>query len=218
VDTMDSLADLFCDMLRDRCGVPATVSRPVYFALAGQGPKPQFTEVLRRIESPDQALIGDLTAEYRRVAETLEVAAFPETLLMLTRLRNEAHTLVVSSGSTPDSVKRKTRLTGIHPLLRLALGTDEGVNDMQKGPGHFKLIQQSVGLTKGQFRSRAAFIGDAIYDMEVGHEAGLLTIGRVSDGNGELLSRAGADCLISDLTHLRSYLDVGVDQPAADGS
>jgi len=133
LDTMGPLADLFCDMLRERC-VPATLTRPVYFELAGQGPGPQFTEVLRRIESPDEGLVEDLTAEYWRIAETQAVAPFPETLSVLTSLRTDAYTLVVSSGSTTESVKRKTRLTDIDRLLRLALGTDEDVTDMKKGP------------------------------------------------------------------------------------
>jgi phosphoglycolate phosphatase-like HAD superfamily hydrolase len=216
VDTMASLADLFCDMLRDRCGVPPTLSRPVYFKLAGQGPGPQFTEVLRRIESPDQALVQALTAEYWRIAETLPVDAFRETLSVLTSLRTEAHTLVVSSGSTTESVTRKTRLTDIDHLLRLALGTDEGMTDMKKGPGHFELVRQSLGLTEEQFRERSAFVGDATYDMQVGRNAGLLTIGRVSGGNGELLAVASADYLISDLTQLRGILDLPSDSPAAE--
>jgi phosphoglycolate phosphatase-like HAD superfamily hydrolase len=215
LDTMAPLADLFCDMLRVRCGVPPALSRPVYFELAGQGPGPQFTEVLGRIDLPDEALIQDLTAEYWRIAETQTVAPFPETLPVLTSLRTEAHTLVVSSGSTTESVRRKTRFTDVDRLLRLALGTDEGANDMQKGPGHFKLIRQSLGLTEEQFRERSAFVGDAIYDMQVGRNAGLLTIGRVSDGNGELLARAGADYLIADLTQLPGILDLPSDSPAA---
>jgi phosphoglycolate phosphatase-like HAD superfamily hydrolase len=216
LDTMGPLADLFCDMLRDQCGVPETLSRSVYFELAGQGPGPQFTEVLRRIESPDEALIQGLIAEYWQIAETQTVAPFPETLPVLTSLRTEAHTLMVSSGSTTESVKRKTRLTDIDRLLRLALGTDEGVTDMQKGAGHFRLIRQSLGLTEEQFRERSAFIGDAIYDMQVGRKASLLTIGRVSDGNEELLVGAGADYLISDLTQLRGILDMPADSPAAE--
>ena len=215
LDTMAPLADLFCDMLRDRCGVPPTLSRPVYFELAGQGPAPQFTEVLRRIDLPDEALIQELTAEYWRIAETQTVAPFPETLPVLTSLRTEVRMLAVSSGSTTESVKRKRRLTDIDRLLRLALGTDEGVTDMKKGPGHFKLIRQSLGLTEEQFCERSAFIGDASYDMQVGRNAGILSIGRVSDGNGELLSSAGADHLISDLTELRAILDLPADSPAA---
>jgi beta-phosphoglucomutase-like phosphatase (HAD superfamily) len=132
LDTMGPLADLFCDMLRERCGVPATLTRPVYSELAGQGPGPQFTEVLRRIESPDEGVVEDLTAQYWRIAETQAVAPFPETLSVLASLRADAYTLVVSSGSTTESVKRKTRLTDIDRLFRLALGTDEDVTEMKK--------------------------------------------------------------------------------------
>jgi phosphoglycolate phosphatase-like HAD superfamily hydrolase len=89
------------------------------------------------------------------------------------------------------------------------------MSDMKKGPGHLRLIRPSLGLTEEQFRERSAFIGDAVYDMQVGRNSGLLTIGRAADGNGELLAVAGADYLISDLTQLRGILALPADSPAA---
>jgi hypothetical protein len=101
---------------------PAGAEPAVYVELAGQGSGPRFTEVLSRIESPYQALVQDLTAECWRIAETLPADPFPETLSVPTSLRPEANTLVISSGSTTESVTRKTCLTDIDRLLRLALG------------------------------------------------------------------------------------------------
>jgi hypothetical protein len=51
--------------------------------------------------------------------------------------------------------------------------------------------------------------------MQVARDAGILSIGRVSDGNSALLSCAGADYLISDLTELRAILGLPSDSGAA---
>jgi hypothetical protein len=52
--------------------------------------------------------------------------------------------------------------------------------------------------------------------MHVGENAGLLTIGRISGGNGEFLAVAGADYLISDLTQVRGILDLPSDSPSTE--
>lgn len=205
-DTMGPLGDLFCEMLMQRCGVPDEVSRPIYTALAGKGPRAQFAEVLRQAVSPDEALVDDLTSRYWRLAEKFPTKLFPETLDVLSALRRDGHTLVVSSGSTPESVERKLRLTGIDRLFRLALGSSPDLPDMAKGSGHFGLISRSLHLRAGELQTRGVFIGDGVYDMQVASEAGILAVGRVADGNGCSLQQAGARHLIEDLRDIESLL------------
>jgi phosphoglycolate phosphatase-like HAD superfamily hydrolase len=207
VDSMGPLTDQFCALLRERCGVPEELSRPIYVALAGKGPRPQFEAVLRQVEALDDALLDQLTDEYWRVIETFEPALFPETLDVLSELRGAGHTLIVSSGARTESVLRKTRLTGMDRLLRLSLGTDEGGQRMAKGPGHFELIRESLSLRPEELRSQGAFVGDAIYDMQVGRNAGVLTIGRVTDGNAATLREAGAQYVIESLEELRGLFE-----------
>ena len=208
IDTMSQLADLFCDMLLEEHGVPHEVSRPIYVDLAGKGPRPQFEAVLEQVGRRDQALVDAITEHYWKVAETYEPVAFPETLEVLSRLHQEGHSLVVSSGGTSASVERKLRLTRIDHLFRLALGTDEGVPGMRKGPGHLKLVARSLVLRDGELQSRGVFIGDAIFDMQVAREAGIIGVGRVTDGNGETLRLAGAQHLIDDLREIQALLAV----------
>ena len=206
IDTMRDLADLFCDMLQREYDVPDEVSRPIYNQLAGKGPRPQFEAVLARVGRLEHELVDAITEDYWRVAETYDPVAFPETLEVLGRLHREGHTLIVSSGGTSASVQRKLRLTRLDPLFSLALGTDEGVPEMRKGPGHFELIARSLGLRDHELPARGVFIGDAVYDMQVAREAGMVAVGRVTDGNGETLRLAGAHHLINDLREMHALL------------
>jgi phosphoglycolate phosphatase-like HAD superfamily hydrolase len=206
LDTMGPLADLFCDMLRSECGAPDQVSRKVYTELAGKGPRPQFEAVLSQLGRADAAFLNDITLRYWQVAETYEPVAFPDTLEALRRMHSDGHTLVVSSGGTTTSVQRKMRLTGVDRLFRLALGTDLDVPGMAKGPGHFDLVTRSLSLREGELQADGVFIGDAVYDMQVARDAGIVSVGRVTGENGEILQQAGALHLIRDLHEMQSLL------------
>lgn len=206
IDTMTQLADLFCEMLQREHGVPEDVSRPIYVELAGKGPRPQFEAVLATIGRKDQELVDGITERYWQVAEAFQPVAFPETLDVLEQLHRDGHTLAVSSGGTTASVERKTRLTGIGHLFSLALGTDEGVPKMRKGPGHFELLRSAFDLTEGDLQARGVFVGDAVFDMQVARNARVVAVGRISDGNGEILRQAGAQHLILDLREMNPLL------------
>ena len=206
IDTMRDLANLFCDMLLQEHGVPDELSRPIYIELAGKGPRPQFEAVLAKVGRHDRDGVNAITERYWQVAETYEPVAFPEAAEVLQQLRRDGHTLVVSSGGASASVERKLRLTQIDSLFSLALGTDDGIPGMRKGPGHFDLVVKALALCEGELQSRGVFIGDAVYDMQVALEAGIVAVGRVTDGNAETLRRAGAQHLIHDLREMRALL------------
>jgi phosphoglycolate phosphatase-like HAD superfamily hydrolase len=206
IDTMTQLADLFCEMLQREHGVADAVSRSIYVELAGKGPRPQFEAVLATIGHQDQELLDDITERYWQVAEAFQPVAFPETLEVLEQLHRDGHTLAVSSGGTTASVERKTRLTGLDHLFSLALGTDEGVPNMRKGPGHFELLTRALDLAEGDLQARGVFVGDAVFDMQVARDARIVAVGRISDGNGEVLRRAGAQHLIQDLREMHALL------------
>jgi phosphoglycolate phosphatase-like HAD superfamily hydrolase len=200
------MSDLFCQMMLERCGVPESVSRPIYVREMGKGPRPQFVEVLRATEALDEALVDVLTADYWVASEAFEPELFPETVEVLEALRRDGHTLVVSSGGKPAFVERNTRLTGIDRLFRLLLGSDTALPHMFKGPGHFALIREALGIAEHDLRTQGVFIGDGVYDMQVARAAGLLAVGRLTGDNGETLREAGADHLIRDLGEVRPLL------------
>jgi phosphoglycolate phosphatase-like HAD superfamily hydrolase len=207
VDSMRPYSDLFCEMLELECGVPDGVSRPVYTRLMGKGPRAQFDAVLRQVETWNHDRVEDLTKRYWLRAEVHEPALFPEVSEVLEGLHQDGHTLVVSSGSIPRSVERKLRLTGIARLFRFALGSDEHLPAMAKGPGDFSLITEGLAMTRDELREQGVFIGDGIYDMEIARTAGMTAIGRLTDDNAARLRRAGAHHVITDLSGLPPLVD-----------
>ena len=206
IDTMADLADLFCEMLQREHDIAEELSRPLYIDLAGKGPRPQFEAVLSSVGRSDTGLIDDITERYWQVAETFEPVAFPETVEVLDQLRSNGYSMAVSSGGTTGSVLRKLRLTGIDRFFAAALGTDDGIRDMKKGPGHFDLIRKSLALGEGELEASGVFVGDAAYDMQVACDAGLLAVARLTGDNGEALRQAGAQHLIRDLREMDPLL------------
>jgi phosphoglycolate phosphatase-like HAD superfamily hydrolase len=206
VDTVGPSRDLFCEMLAAECRVPAELSRGVFTSLMGKGPRAQIDAVLRRVEAWDAARVEDLTRRYWQRDELHEPALFPEVLDVMTDLRKEGHTLIISSGSTPASVKRKTQVTGIDRLCRLALGSIEDDPSRAKGPGHFAMLEAALELAPGDLQERGVFIGDGAYDMQVASQAGMMAVGRTTGDNGNALRAAGANHLIADLRELRTLL------------
>jgi phosphoglycolate phosphatase-like HAD superfamily hydrolase len=77
---------------------------------------------------------------------------------------------------------------------------------MAKGPGHFRLIREALGLQDGDLRQHGVFVGDGVYDMEVARAAGILAVGRLSGDNAATLRGAGADHLIRSLADLEPIL------------
>jgi len=207
LDSMGPHSDVFCRMLWERHGVPESISRPIYVREMGKGPRPQFVAVLKARELMDDALADQLTADYWEVAEAFRPSLFPETIWTLESLRRQGHTLIISSGGRPEFVLRNTRSTGIEHLFRLVLGSDPGVRDMAKGPGHFRLIREALGLDAAELRIRGVFVGDGVYDMQVASDAGILAVGRLTGDNGETLRDAGADHLIESLRELEGLLE-----------
>ncbi len=114
--------------------------------------------------------------------------------------------MAVSSGGTTASGRRKLNLTGIEHFFAISLGTDAGIPDMKKGPGHFDLIMKTLDLSEDELRARGVFVGDAVYDMQVARNAGVLAVGRLTGENGEALRQAGAQHLIRDLGEMDALL------------
>jgi phosphoglycolate phosphatase-like HAD superfamily hydrolase len=206
VDTMAPSADLFCEMLSRELRVPEHVSRPLFTRLMGRGPKAQFDAVLRQVGSWDAALVEDITKRYWEADEANTPALFPDVLDALHGLRQDGYTMVISSGSIPTSVQRKTRVSGIDSLFRLALGSDEDVPGLAKGAGHFAMIAEALSLTPSELSDAGVFIGDGVYDMQLARAAKMLAVGRLTGDNADVLVQAGAHRVISELHELRSLL------------
>jgi len=142
--------------------------------------------------------------------ETLAIAMkpepFPEAGAVLERLHTLGYTLILSSNGPPAIIKEKLASAGLERFFTLCLGRDLAAG-ISKGEGHFRIAREHLGLTEAELKASAALIGDGLFDMQVSREAGILAIGKVTDGNGEKLRQAGANYLIDDLTEVEPLLE-----------
>ena len=206
VDSMGPAADLFCEMLRAGFGIADSVSRPIFTAHMGRGPLTQTTEVQRQTKAFDESLLDQMTADYWAIYENYDATLFSEVKDVVRALHSQGHILLISSGSKNALVQRAARSTGIAPFFSLILGSDEEVHGMAKGSGHFQRFREALGIDESEMTRRGVFVGDGAYDMQVACEAGLVAVGRITDGNGETLRAAGAHFLIDDLREMQDLL------------
>lgn len=206
VDSMEHYTRLFCRLLAERHGLNEAFSRQVYESLLGLPPGRQFADALS-LAGRDVRDVEELTAQFWVAAENHAPPAFPEVISVLQELTGAGYALVISSGGRPEVAAYRTRNAGIDGFFTLVLGTDEAVEGMAKGPGHFAIMREALGLSMAELSARAVFVGDGVYDMQVAREAGVPAIGRVTGENGETLGQAGAGHLIDDLTGLASVLE-----------
>jgi phosphoglycolate phosphatase-like HAD superfamily hydrolase len=205
IDTMGPLLQIACDVLAEQRGINPDLTREVCLSFMGVSIGRQFREVLSQAGRLDDG-VEDLTDIYYQRSEAVVPKAFPEVAEVLTELQSAGHLMAVSSGGKPALVSRRTAEAGIDGFFRLILGSEDGNPDKAKGPGHFRLISETLGLTAAQLRSEGVFIGDGVYDMQVAREAGMVAVGRVTDGNGETLRLAGAHYLVHDLREMHALL------------
>lgn len=205
IDSMEQYTSLFCRLLAERHNIDEAFSRDVYESMAGLPPGRQFAETLKRA-GRDATYSEWLTHEFWAVAEKHTPPVFPEVADVLEALRAAGHTLVISSGGRPQVARYRALHAGIDEHFALVLGTDEAVEGMAKGPGHFAIMRKSLGLSTVDLSARGVFVGDGVYDMQVAREAGMPAVGRLTGNNAETLRRAGAEYLIEDLNDLEAAL------------
>jgi len=206
VDSMEHYTRLFCRLLAERHGLDESFSRDIYESLLGLPPGRQFADALT-LAGQDLTDVEELTAQFWAAAEKHAPPAFSEAASVLQTLTAAGYTLVISSGGRPAIVAFRAHNAGIDGFFALILGTDEAVEGMAKGPGHFAIMREALGLSMADLRERAVFVGDGVYDMQVAREAGIPAVGRVTEENGDTLRLAGAEYLIDDLTGLAAVLE-----------
>jgi phosphoglycolate phosphatase len=203
---MGALTRAFCEVAWELAGIERETARVVYLSLAGMGPAGQFREVLRRAGG-DQSAAERLADVFWQRSWEIAAPAYPEVPCVLQTLAARGFEMFVSSGGRPDLVTGRARRAGIADFFRLLLGTEDANPNMAKGPSHFRLFAEALGIAASELPSRAWMVGDGPYDMQVARQAGIRAIGRLTGANAEELRRAGAVAHIRDLSDLLNLLD-----------
>jgi len=172
--------------------------------------------VLELLQLPSRQMIQrvtDLTgwspaqiqAVRRRVGADLPTRLFPEVPGVLVTLKEAGYVLVMSSAGSESTLRDKLEKAGTADQCDFTLGTDfeKGMNkdDLPR------VAAERLGMSPEEFASIAVFVADLPTDMQLARRAGLLAIGRLGSVNAEVLTAAGAQHVISDLTELQPLLE-----------
>jgi phosphoglycolate phosphatase len=205
VDSMAAYTEAFVDALVARHPLDRDYCRDAYLSMAGMAPGAQFREVLRRSGIADDGVEAMLEAFWLRCRAEKPVL-FPEVAGVLDRLSDDGYVMFVSSGGRTDVARFRMATAHIDMHFRHIQGSDEEPGGIHKGPAHFRVFADLLGIPPAELSRRAWLIGDGPHDMQVAREAGMRAIGRLAGANAAQLTQAGADALISDLEGLSNLL------------
>lgn len=161
---------------------------------------------LRLIEIPPVLFPGiDIECElyaktYRRLFHVFNtegaVELYPNVIRTLSELKNRGMILTIASSRSHASLADYVNNQGLSQYISYILGADDVMNG--------KPDPEPVNRTLEQFgfkAEEAIVVGDTIFDIKMGKNAGTKTCG-VTYGNGTRESMASADWLIDDFSRL----------------
>lgn len=155
---------------------------------------------------PECEIDSDLYAStYRRLFHIFNtddaVLLYPNVLETLAELKRRGHILTIASSRSHASLADYIDKLNLSSLVSYVLGAD----DVVKGkPDPEPVINTLEKL--GFNASRALVVGDTIFDIRMGRNAGTKTCG-VTYGNGSRESLAEADWVIDDFSELLEIAD-----------
>ena len=150
---------------------------------------------------PECGLEGELYAStYRKLFKVFNtegaVELYPNVIETLKTLAERGITLTIASSRSNSTLVQYVENLGLSSIITYVLGAD----DVKQGKPH----PEAVNMTLDHFGFRpeeAIVVGDTIFDVEMGINAGTRSCG-VTYGNGSRESLSKADYLIDDFAQL----------------
>ncbi len=211
LDSMESHAQVFGDILSEGFGVPRAVARREYFRTAGEPLNVQFDHVLRQrtvgVSADTDALCDSF---WERIAKDTP-PTFSDVPEALETLWSQGYTMGAISGVAQSILARRIRAAALSRFFAFTIGSSA---EFTKGPAYFDVIQESLGISVAELQRNTALIGDGEADMRIGKALRMITIGRLSDEIGaQRLRLGGAMFLVPNLTRLVQLLQDAVGAP-----
>ena len=155
---------------------------------------------------PECEIDADLYAStYRRLFHIFNtddaVLLYPNVLETLTELKRRGHILTIASSRSHASLANYIRKLNLSSLVSYVLGADDVVKGKPDPEPVIKTLEKL-----GADADRAVVVGDTIFDIRMGRNAGTRTCG-VTYGNGSKESLAEADWIIDDFSELLEIVD-----------
>ena len=154
---------------------------------------------------PDHEMDGDVyAATYRRLFHEYNtegaVELYPNVMETLEELKERGYILTIASSRSHASLAEYVENLGLSPIIGFILGADDVVNG-KPDPEPVTRTLEKYGLKPEE----ALVVGDTVFDIEMGKNAGTRTCG-VTYGNGSKESLADADLIIDDFGQLLEVL------------
>ena len=150
---------------------------------------------------PECDLEGELYAStYRKLFKEFNtdgaVELYPNVIETLKALNERGIKLTIASSRSRSTLVQYVENLGLSSIITYVLGAD----DVKQGKPH----PEAVNMTLKHFgfkADEAIVVGDTIFDIEMGQNAGTRSCG-VTYGNGSRESLSKADYIIDDFAHL----------------
>jgi phosphoglycolate phosphatase-like HAD superfamily hydrolase len=200
-DTMPDLVDALAAALPEHLQSGGRPARELVLELLQLPPR----QMIQRVTDLTGWSPAEIQAVQMRVGADLPTRLFPEVPGVLVALKEAGYGLVMSSAGSESTLRDKLEKAGIADQCDFTLGTDfeKGINkdDLPR------VAAERMGMSPEEFASIAVFVADLPTDMQLAQRAGLLAIGRLGSANAEVLTAAGAQHVIRDLTELQPLLE-----------
>ncbi|HOV80832.1 MAG TPA: HAD-IA family hydrolase [Bacillota bacterium] len=158
--------------------------------------------ICRRFAGEKQDLFEDLYQLYYHRDHDLYIRLFPGTAAMLDELKKLGIRLgIVTSKGRPGTL-RTVDFTGIGRYMDVIVTA----HDVSKHKPHPEPLQKALNLL-GTGPEESVYVGDSIYDIITGRNAGTRTIGVTWGlGGGDELKSLRPDGLVGNWSELKEYL------------
>ena len=126
---------------------------------------------------------------------------YPGVYETLETLKQQGLTLTIASSRSHASLDQYVTELGLSSIISYVLGAD----DVQEGKPQPEAVFKTLDKY-GFSAEEALMVGDSIFDIQMGINAGTRTCG-VSYGNGTRESLASADWIIDDFREILKLID-----------
>jgi len=197
VNSMPVYQDTYVSIL-ERYGVERGFSERYYTNSAGTPLAEQFRRMLpSHVFEEEPEIIVRLVDEFFSLVESLDFELFVGVKDVLHSLKQRGKSMFITTG-TRNPQARLERLSCYYFLVR-AIGVDE----LPKGPEHFHVFAESLGVTVPELCSNSFMVGDGPSDMQLARQMRVgYAIGVTNTVDSEKLMAAGADETIDDIRDL----------------
>lgn len=201
LDRMPILQSTFVEMMSRHYGIQADFSGKYYYNTAGI-PLPGQLEGALKVHNISFTAkeIRDFVEEFILLSRKIEPKLFPGAAEVLRRIKEMDRYLLASSGSFTDELER------LFAKYNLPYDFFLGSDKILKGDKHIELLAAHFSLPTSEFCQKALYIGDGPKDMELGKRNGIYTVGITNTVSAEILLKAGASAIITDLAEILGYL------------